>query len=100
MKNSDKIVPLHLIKPNQIGTLTETLETIGIAHRAGWATMLSTRSGETEDTKARNTDINLAEELKKHNTSPTLWKLKSGIVATPNISLIDLTVALVMGRDK
>ena len=39
-----------LIKPNQIGTLTETLETIDIAHRAGWATMLSTRSGDTEDT--------------------------------------------------
>ncbi|HUV53287.1 MAG TPA: phosphopyruvate hydratase [Dehalococcoidia bacterium] len=39
-----------LIKPNQIGTLTETLETISIAHQAGWATMLSTRSGETEDT--------------------------------------------------
>ena len=50
--------------------------------------------------EARNADINLAEELKRHNTSPTLWKLKSGIVATPNISLIDLTVALVMGRDK
>jgi len=50
--------------------------------------------------EARNAGINLAEELKKHNTSPTLWKLKSGIVATPNISLIDLTVALVMGRDK
>lgn len=39
-----------LIKPNQIGTLTETLETISIAQRAGWATMMSTRSGETEDT--------------------------------------------------
>jgi enolase len=39
-----------LIKPNQIGTLTETLETISIAQQAGWATMMSTRSGETEDT--------------------------------------------------
>lgn len=39
-----------LIKPNQIGTLTETLETISIAQKAGWATMMSTRSGETEDT--------------------------------------------------
>jgi len=39
-----------LIKPNQIGTLTETLETIGIAQRAGWAAMMSSRSGETEDT--------------------------------------------------
>jgi len=39
-----------LIKPNQIGTLSETLETIRIASGAGWAAMLSTRSGETEDT--------------------------------------------------
>jgi len=39
-----------LIKPNQIGTLTETLEAIRIAREAGWAAMLSSRSGETEDT--------------------------------------------------
>ena len=39
-----------LIKPNQIGTLTETLEVIGIAKKAGYRTILSHRSGETEDT--------------------------------------------------
>jgi len=39
-----------LIKPNQIGSLTETLEAIRIAREAGWATVMSTRSGETEDT--------------------------------------------------
>ena len=39
-----------LIKPNQIGTLTETLEAIRIAREAGWGAMLSSRSGETEDT--------------------------------------------------
>ncbi len=38
-----------LIKPNQIGTLTETLQAIEIAHRAGWRTIISHRSGETED---------------------------------------------------
>ena len=38
-----------LIKPNQIGTLTETLECVRIAHRAGYETMISHRSGETED---------------------------------------------------
>jgi enolase len=38
-----------LIKPNQIGTLTETLECVRIAHRAGFETMISHRSGETED---------------------------------------------------
>ncbi len=39
-----------LIKPNQIGTLTETLETIRVAKKAGYRTILSHRSGETEDT--------------------------------------------------
>jgi enolase len=39
-----------LIKVNQIGTLTETLEAIGIAREAGYAAVISHRSGETEDT--------------------------------------------------
>jgi enolase len=38
-----------LIKVNQIGTLTETLDTIDMAHRAGYTTVTSHRSGETED---------------------------------------------------
>ncbi|MGQ0659703.1 phosphopyruvate hydratase [Sphingosinicella sp.] len=38
-----------LIKVNQIGTLSETLETVGIAHRAGYTSVMSHRSGETED---------------------------------------------------
>jgi enolase len=39
-----------LIKLNQIGTLTETIEAIERAHRAGWTAVISHRSGETEDT--------------------------------------------------
>ena len=39
-----------LIKLNQIGTLTETLDAIQTAHRAGWTAVVSHRSGETEDT--------------------------------------------------
>jgi enolase len=38
-----------LIKVNQIGTLTETLNTIAMAHKAGWTCVMSHRSGETED---------------------------------------------------
>ena len=38
-----------LVKVNQIGTLTETFETIAMAHRASWTTMVSHRSGESED---------------------------------------------------
>ena len=39
-----------LIKPNQIGTLTETLDTIELAKKNGYRTIISHRSGETEDT--------------------------------------------------
>ena len=39
-----------LVKPNQIGTLTETLEAMAIARGAGWGLVVSHRSGETEDT--------------------------------------------------
>jgi enolase len=39
-----------LIKVNQIGTLTETLEAIAMAHQAGYTAVMSHRSGETEDT--------------------------------------------------
>lgn len=45
-----KIANSILIKPNQIGTLTETLQTIDMAHQAGYTTIISHRSGETEDT--------------------------------------------------
>ncbi len=44
-----KIANSILIKLNQIGTLTETLETIKMAHEAGYTTVISHRSGETED---------------------------------------------------
>jgi enolase len=39
-----------LVKVNQIGSLTETAESVEMAHRAGFTTMMSHRSGETEDT--------------------------------------------------
>ena len=39
-----------LVKVNQIGTLSETLETVELAHRAAYAAVMSHRSGETEDT--------------------------------------------------
>ena len=39
-----------LVKVNQIGTLTETMETVSMARQAGFSTVVSARSGETEDT--------------------------------------------------
>jgi enolase len=44
-----RIANAILIKPNQIGTLTETLDCIAMAERAGYAAVVSHRSGETED---------------------------------------------------
>jgi enolase len=46
---AEKAANSVLVKVNQIGTLTETFETIALAHRASWTTMVSHRSGETED---------------------------------------------------
>ena len=46
----EKIANSVLIKPNQIGTLTETLDAIELAKRNGYTAIISHRSGETEDT--------------------------------------------------
>ena len=48
-----------LIKVNQIGTLTETLDTIQMAHRAGYTTVISHRSGETEDSTIADLSVAL-----------------------------------------
>ncbi len=49
-----------LIKPNQIGTLSETIAAIEAAHRAGWTAMISHRSGETEDTTIADIAVGLS----------------------------------------
>lgn len=46
----EKVANSILIKVNQIGTLTETLDAVSMAQRAGYTTIISHRSGETEDT--------------------------------------------------
>ncbi len=46
----EKAASALLVKVNQIGSLTETLDAVDLAHRAGFACMMSHRSGETEDT--------------------------------------------------
>ncbi len=47
---SEKVANAILIKLNQIGTLTETVETMEMARQAGYRSIVSHRSGETEDT--------------------------------------------------
>jgi enolase len=46
----EKVANSLLVKVNQIGTLTETFTAVDLAHRSGYSTMMSHRSGETEDT--------------------------------------------------
>ncbi len=61
-----------LIKPNQIGTLSETLEVIGMAKRAGYKTIISHRSGETEDTTIADLAVGTnAGQIKTGATSRT-----------------------------
>jgi len=61
-----------LIKPNQIGTLTETIEVIEIAKRAGYRTIISHRSGETEDTTISDLAVGAhAGQIKTGATSRT-----------------------------
>jgi enolase len=61
-----------LIKPNQIGTLTETLEVIEMARRSGYRTIISHRSGETEDTTISDLAVGTnAGQIKTGATSRT-----------------------------
>lgn len=48
-----------LIKPNQIGTLTETVKAVEMAQRFGWNTVISNRSGETDDTTIAHLAVGL-----------------------------------------
>ena len=61
-----------LVKPNQIGTLTETLEVVEMAKRAGYRTIISHRSGETEDTTISDLAVGTnAGQIKTGATSRT-----------------------------
>jgi glycerate-2-kinase len=50
--------------------------------------------------EAQKRGVDIMGELKRHNTTHALWKLDSGVVVSPNISVIDLTVALILERCK
>lgn len=56
----EKAANAILVKPNQIGTLTETIRAVQMAHKNGWKAILSHRSGETEDTTIAHLVVGLA----------------------------------------
>lgn len=55
----EKAANAILIKPNQIGSLSETIEAVKMAQNAGWNTVMSHRSGETEDTTIAHLAVGL-----------------------------------------
>lgn len=55
----EKAANAILIKPNQIGSLSETIDAVQMAHEAGWNTVMSHRSGETEDTTIAHLAVGL-----------------------------------------
>lgn len=56
---TEKAANAILIKVNQIGTLTETISAVTMAHQAGWKAVISHRSGETEDTTIAHLAVGL-----------------------------------------
>ena len=61
-----------LIKPNQIGTLSQTIEAVLTAQAAGWKTIISHRSGETEDSTISHIAVGLgAGQIKTGSLSRT-----------------------------
>ena len=55
----EKAANAILIKPNQIGSLSETIQAVKMAKDAGWRTVMSHRSGETEDTTIAHLAVGL-----------------------------------------
>ena len=67
---TDKIANAVLIKMNQIGTITETIDAIKMAQQAGWAIVISHRSGETEDSFIADLAVGLgANQIKSGSLS-------------------------------
>jgi enolase len=56
----EKAANAILIKLNQIGTLSETIDAVTMAHKANWRAVISHRSGETEDTTIAHLVVGLA----------------------------------------
>ncbi len=92
-----------LIKLNQIGTITETLQTMSMARRAGYTTVISHRSGETEDTfiadfvvgtgagQIKTGSLSRSERVAKYNQLLRIEECLSGSVFT-GVSLYKRTL--------
>jgi len=89
-----KVANAVLIKPNQIGTVTETLEAIKITQGAGWNTIISHRSGETLDTFIADLAV-AANSLMLKTGAPTLPERK---IKYDRLKEIDSRLSLEMSQ--
>ena len=88
-----KVANAILIKPNQIGTLSETMQAVKLAKEHGWRTIISHRSGETEDTTIAHIAVGLgAEQIKSGSLSRTERTAKHNELM--RIELADKTLLL------
>ena len=71
----EKAANALLVKLNQIGSLTETIEAVETCHRAGWRAVTSHRSGETEDTTIADLAValNMGQIKTGAPPAPTAW---------------------------
>ena len=88
---ADKAANAILIKPNQIGSLSETIDAVKMAQAAGWHTIMSHRSGETEDTTIAHLAVGLAcgqiktgslsrsERVAKYNELVRIYEADTGL---------------------
>jgi enolase len=101
-----------LIKLNQIGTLTETLRTINIAHNAGYTTVISHRSGETEDTtiadlavatgagQIKTGSMSRGERTAKYNRLLRIAEELGARAVYPGASAFKFTTTMSVGQEK
>lgn len=90
---SEKAANAILIKPNQIGTLSETIDAVKMAHGAGWNTVMSHRSGETEDTTIAHLAVGLhCDQIKTGSLSRSERLAKYNELLRIEESLQDRTV--------
>ena len=84
-----------LIKVNQIGTITETLETIKLARKAGYKIIISHRSGESEDTTIADLAVGLGiEQIKTGSLSRTDRVCKYNQLLRIEEKILDTTESL------
>jgi enolase len=101
-----------LVKVNQIGTLTETLDTIGLAHTNGYSAVISHRSGETEDTTIadiavatnagliKTGSLSRSDRIAKYNQLLRIEEELAGVATYPGKKALSINYSFTKGPKK